>query len=113
MQNNISAERNGLSTASLVFGILALIFSWSVVLTPFNSALAITFSWLSRGDKKMNGQAIAGNILGLISIIISIAVVVALLVMFMSYALDFVRQNIEPMMREIEPYIGQFLQQVQ
>ena len=109
MQNNISAERNGLSTASLVFGILALIFSVFIVFTPFNAALAITFSWLSRGDKKMNGQAIAGNILGLISIVISIAVVVALFITFMHYALEFLQNNIEPMMREIEPYINQYL----
>ena len=72
MSDQLKAETNGLSIASLVFGIFALLTSITVVPVIFMSSMAIMFSWLSRGNRRMNGQALAGNILAIISIIISI-----------------------------------------
>ena len=79
--NDIKAKPNGLSLAALIFGILAVLGSFTVVGTPFLSGLAIMFSWLSRGDRKMCGQALAGNILGAAAIFISLIVAVVLAVM--------------------------------
>ena len=79
MSDQLKAETNGLSIASLVFGIFALLTSSTVVPVIFMSSMAIMFSWLSRGNRRMNGQALAGNILAIISIIISIGVVIAIL----------------------------------
>ena len=79
MSDQLKAGANGLSIASLLFGILALLTSITVIPVLFFASLAIMFSWLSRGNRRMNGQALAGNILAIISIIISICVVVALI----------------------------------
>lgn len=78
--NNTKAESNSMSLASLVFGILAVLSSFIVVLTPLFAGLAITFAWLSRGDKHMSNQAIAGNILAVISIVVSFAVLMSIIV---------------------------------
>ena len=72
--DDIIARANALSLASLVFGILAVLGSFVIVPTPMLSGLAITFSWLSRGDKRMNSQALAGSILAAIAIVISLIV---------------------------------------
>ena len=77
--NNIKASSNGLSLASLVFGILAVIGSFVIVPTPLFAGLAITFSWLSRGDRRMSNQALAGNILALIAIAVSIIIFVVII----------------------------------
>ncbi len=68
-----------MSLASLVFGILAVIGSFVVVPTPLLAGLAITFAWLSRGDRRMGNQAIAGNILALIAIAISIIILTVII----------------------------------
>lgn len=81
MDNNIRAEANGLSIAGLVFGILAVLSSFTVVFIPFFASMAITFSLLSRGNKKMNVQAIAGNILAIVSIIIGLLICSIILVL--------------------------------
>ncbi len=70
----VKAGSNSMSLASLVFGILAVLGSCVVIPTPFFAGLAITFSWLSRGDRRMNNQALAGNILAIVAIIISLFV---------------------------------------
>ena len=77
--NNIKASSNGLSLASLVFGILAVIGSFVIIPTPLFAGLAITFSWLSRGDRRMSNQALAGNILALIAIAVSIIIFVVII----------------------------------
>lgn len=71
-----------MSLASLVFGILAVLSSFIVVFTPLFAGLAITFAWLSRGDKRMSNQAAAGNVLAVISIAVSIAVILAIMSFF-------------------------------
>lgn len=77
--NNIKADSNTMSLAALVFGILSVLGSLVVVPTPLFAGLAITFSWLSRGDKRMSNQALAGNILAVIAICISLIVAAVLL----------------------------------
>ena len=77
--DNIKAGSNGMSLAALVFGILAVLGSFVIAPTPLLSGLAITFSWLSRGDKKMCNQAVAASILAVIAIIISLVVMSVIL----------------------------------
>lgn len=76
MSNQTYAKPNGLSLAALIFGILAFLGSFCVLTTPFLASMAVMFSWLSRGDRKMNGQAIAGNILALAAAVISLVILV-------------------------------------
>lgn len=90
MENNVYSKANGLSAAALIFGILALLGSFLVIPTPFNASMAIMFSWLSRGDKKMNRQALAGNILALASIVISLTVCVILMTVFITALLSYI-----------------------
>ena len=78
--NTVKAGSNSMSLASLVFGILAVLGSIVIIPTPFLAGLAITFSWLSRGDRKMSNQALAGNILAVAAILISLFVLGLLLV---------------------------------
>ena len=86
--NNIKASSNGLSLASLIFGILAVLGSFMMITTPIFSGLAITFAWLSRGDKKMSNQAIAGNILAFIAIAISLILLTILLFYMIVWAAE-------------------------
>ena len=82
MTDNVYAKTNGLSLAALIFGILAFLGSFAVVPTPFCASLAVMFSWLSRGDKKMNGQAVAGNVLAVAAVVISLVVLGLVLTVF-------------------------------
>lgn len=86
--NNIKASSNGLSLASLIFGILAVLGSFMMFTTPIFSGLAITFAWLSRGDKKLSNQAIAGNILAIIAIVISLIIFIILLFYMIVWAAE-------------------------
>ena len=78
--NTIKAGSNSMSLAALVFGILAVLASIVVIPTPLLAGLSITFSWLSRGNKRMSNQALAGNILAVIAIIISLIVAAVVLI---------------------------------
>lgn len=82
--NETKAASNNMSLAALIFGILAVLGSFTVVLTPVFAGLAITFSWLSRGDKRMCTQAVVGNVLGVIAIVISIIVLIAIVMVIAS-----------------------------
>ena len=93
MDYSMKAEKNGLSLASFVFGILAVLGSFVVVPTPFFASMAICFAWLSRGKKKMNWQAAAGNVLAVVSILISIAIVLLLIAALITYLRDYVSQH--------------------
>ena len=111
MYEQSKAAPNALSTASLVFGILALLTSITVVAVPFNASLAIMFSWLSRGDKKMNGRAVAGNVMALVSIVLGLAVLVALLLAAVSWMHGAVSgyqfKELEPLFEQIGPILDQ------
>ena len=47
MNHQERAEYNGLSIAALVFGILAVLGSFTILATPLLASLAISFAWLS------------------------------------------------------------------
>lgn len=71
---------NGMATAALVLGILALITSWTVIGGVFLGLLAVILGFLGlrkarRGLATGRGRAIAGIILGLLSIAISVALI--------------------------------------
>ena len=85
MNEQTKAVPNGLSTASLIFGILALLTSITVVLVPFNASMAIMFAWLSRGNKKMCSRAAAGNLMGIISLVLGLVVLIAMTVAFVNW----------------------------
>ena len=68
MKNKKLALHNGFSTASLIFGVLSLLTCMLVVLVPFNSGLAITFAFLSRGDGRMSTEAKIGLVLAVLAI---------------------------------------------
>ncbi|MBQ1424320.1 MAG: hypothetical protein IIY96_07765 [Lachnospiraceae bacterium] len=85
MYEQSKAAPNALSTASLVFGILALLTSITVVAVPFMASMAIMFAWLSRGNKRMNGRAVAGNVMAIVSIVLGIVVLVAVLLAAVSW----------------------------
>jgi uncharacterized protein DUF4190 len=79
----------GMATAALVFGILALITSWTVVGGVLLGLLAIIFGIVgvrraNRGLALGRGRAIAGIILGVLSIAIAVAVIAAGVAFFSS-----------------------------
>ena len=78
--NNNSA----LATASMVFGILSLVFLLiaGLPISIFLGTMAIILGHLSRGDKKLYGHAKAGFIMGIISTIASFAAIIALICLF-------------------------------
>ncbi len=104
MNENLKAEYNGLSVASFVFGILAVLSSFVLVLTPFFAPLAITFAWLSRGNKKMNWQAVAGNTLAILSILISFVVCGVLIFFMFDQIVKFLQGNSQ----SVEQILQQF-----
>lgn len=82
MDKTAKAAKNSLSVTSLVFGILAVAVSWTVVLGLPNALLAIMFSALSRGKMKRNGQAVAGMLLGIAAILLGIIAGVVIITSF-------------------------------
>lgn len=78
MEKNVKAETNGLAVASMVFGIISILISWTMVLNLPCACLAFCFSLLSRGNKKKSGPAVAGTVMGIVSIIIGLVVAYSL-----------------------------------
>ena len=75
------AGRNGLGTAALVLGILALITSWTVIGGILLGVLAVVFGAVgrgrvSRGEATNRGAAIAGLVLGLLGIVVAVFLLV-------------------------------------
>lgn len=77
-QNQGSGPRrsNGLSTASLVLGIIALLSSSILYIAVPCGALAILFALLSRGNGKMAGKCKTGIVMGIIGALSSIIMTV-------------------------------------
>ena len=76
-----AAPRNGLGTAALVLGILALVTSLTVIGGVALGIVAIVFGIIGRGRARRgeatnNGSATAGLALGAIALLLSIALVV-------------------------------------
>ncbi len=111
MYEQTKAAPNALSTASLLFGILALLTSITVVAVPFTASLAITFAWLSRGNKRMNGRAVAGNVMAIVSIVLGITVLIALVLALISWlhgaATGGTIEQLEPYFEQLKPYLDQ------
>ena len=104
---------NGLATASLIFGILAILGSVFILPTTFNAGLAIAFAWLSRGNGKMCGRASAGHILAVISIVISLAAIGVLALAAFRFAQELLSgmaiEEIAPYLEQIHPSLPQIL----
>lgn len=74
---------DGMAEASLILGIIGLIFVAIPLLGTCLSSLAILFSNLSRGgNMKYRGKGLAGNIIGIIGLVISIIVTIYFTVTF-------------------------------
>ena len=76
--------RNGLGTAGMVLGILALVLCWTTWPGVILGILAIVFSALGRGRAKSGeasnrGQATAGLVCGIIGTVLSIVVIIFVL----------------------------------
>jgi hypothetical protein len=74
--------RNGMGTTALVVGIIALITCWTVIGGVLFGLPAIIFGFVGRGRAKRGeasngGSAIAGVILGLVSLIVAVVIVAA------------------------------------
>ena len=73
-------NKSGLATASLVLGIIAIVFSFIPGINGLGlilGILAIVFGAIPIGQKKKNGSATAGLILGILAVIISIIISIA------------------------------------
>jgi heme/copper-type cytochrome/quinol oxidase subunit 2 len=71
---------NGMGTAALVVGIIALITCWTVIGGVVLGLLAIIFGFVGRGRAKRGeasngGAAMAGVILGLLSLVVAVVLV--------------------------------------
>jgi hypothetical protein len=78
-----AAPANGLATASLVLGILSVVFFWLGFFGIIMAILAVVFGavGLSRagGGAPNRGLAVAGLVLGIVSILLFVVVVLALI----------------------------------
>lgn len=88
MDKKIRAEANGLAVASLVFGIISVLLSWTVVLNIPCVCLTFAFSLLSRGNKRKCGMAVTGTVLGIVSLVIGLAAFVSLAGLALGYIRD-------------------------
>ena len=72
--NEKSQEKNGLATASLVMGIIAIVFSFAPYVNSISFVLgviSIVFAVITISKKIKNGQAIAGLILSILALLTS------------------------------------------
>jgi hypothetical protein len=74
--------RNGMGTTALVLGIIAIITSWVWFLGPVLAILAIVFGVIGRGRAKRGeatngGTATAGVVTGVVSLVLTAALLVA------------------------------------
>lgn len=75
-----SKNKSGLATAGMVLGIIAIVGAWIPFLNVVSiilGILALIFSVIALVQKKSLGKAIAGAILGALSVIIAIAMIAA------------------------------------
>ena len=85
--------RNGMGTAALVVGIIALITCWTVIGGVLLGLLAVIFGFVGRGRAKRGeasngGAAIAGVVLGLLSLIVAVVIVAAGATFFIHHKKD-------------------------
>jgi heme/copper-type cytochrome/quinol oxidase subunit 2 len=90
----VQAPRNGTGTAALVIGIIALITCWTVIGGIVLGLLALVLGIVGRGRARRGeatngGSAIAGVVLGLVSIIVAVVIIAAGATFFIHHKQDF------------------------
>jgi Flp pilus assembly pilin Flp len=93
-----TGARNGLGTAALVIGIIALLTCWTVVGGVVLGLLAIIFGLVGRGRAKRGeatngGAAMAGTVLGLLSLVVAVVLVAAGATFLVHHKKDFSNLN--------------------
>ena len=78
----VVGARNGMGTAALVLGIIAILTSWLWFVGPVLAILAIVFGVLGRGRARRGeatnrGTATAGVVTGVVSLVLTAALLVA------------------------------------
>ncbi|MDO5845837.1 MAG: hypothetical protein Q4Q04_02825 [Methanocorpusculum sp.] len=69
-ENGFNEEKNGLSIASLVLGIIGLLLSCVPIIGPAAAILAIIFGGISLHNKEgSEGMSIAGLVLGILALL--------------------------------------------
>ncbi|WP_102140915.1 DUF4190 domain-containing protein [Mycobacterium hubeiense] len=81
------APKNGLGIASLIIAIVSLLFVWSVVLGIIGGIVAVIIGFVARGrvargEATNGGVAIAGIVLGFLSIVISLVFIAIWVALF-------------------------------
>ena len=112
MINAKEKSSTGMAVGSLIMGLLSLLTSFIMIFTPLFSGLAIAFSWLSRGNSKMKGAAIIGNILAVIAMIVSISVFCMLIAWIVGHLAGAGISGLNQMFDWMQPYIRQLLDSI-
>ena len=90
--------RNGMGTAALVLGIVALLGFWTVILGILLGLLAVVFGVIgrkraSRGEATNGGAALAGAILGGLALVAGIVILAAGAAFFVHHKTDIQKFN--------------------
>lgn len=85
MNKKLRADTNALAVASLVFGIIGLLISWTMVFNLPCACLTFMFALLSRGNKRKCGLAVAGTVMGILSLIVGVIVAISIANMAVQY----------------------------
>lgn len=96
-------QPNGMATAALVLGILAIVSFCCIYGSYIFGGIAITLGLLSRGkEKKLSNNALIGVILSIVGMVISTIIIVAYVILFMSTdAIDTYMQEYETIYEDI------------
>ena len=80
------------------------------VFYSLSTSMAIMFAWLSRGNKRMNGRAVAGNVMAIVSIVLGLVVLAAILLAAVSWLHGaasgaMMPELLQPYFEELMPYL--------
>ena len=120
-------QKNGFAIASLVLGIVSLVGCCccctevlGMIVMGVSAVLAIVFAFLSKKNEgKLNGMAIAGLVLGIISIVVLLCFIVAIVGTFslldsMTEAemIAYLDENLKPMLEGDEETYNEFIEMI-
>ena len=121
-------KKNGLSTASLVLGIVSILScccccssGLGLAVMGVSAILAIVFAFLSKknNDGKMNAKAIAGLVLGIVAIVVLICFAVAIVGTYSmidsiseSEMIAFFDENVKPLLEGDEETYNEFIEAI-
>lgn len=121
-------NKNGYAIASLVFGIIAILSccccfadTLGVIVLGASAILAIVFAFVSKknNDGKMDGKAIAGLILGIVSIVMLLLFLVAIIGVYtmidtmpQEELLAFVEETYKPLLAEDEDTYNELIEAI-